>query len=531
MLLRLTNNARLSRRFLSSVQGIKWQDYNTLKDYAVAVLKTCDKSKVPWTQMISNFNRTLPMSDKHYIIIKTDDQAYIDSVILQAIHSLQDPLLLLRYVQYVGSDRKLPSPVTRGILKIWNRLELQSLSQDDKKHVRDFVHQALKENPNMSEFNSGAVGVLSLCGYFDEAHEILRKENDLNPQFLKTFLKVAIKENRLDAFWDAADTKFIRTSNVSKVSDQENKNAEYFDEVYCTFIEELHENHAEMEKLFTHFRQQCVMISPKVVKTLQRYYSGKVVDRRGYCSACKEKLPAHFSVSKDDCQRLKNTMHERVIMKHDSMYVATTPEEYQRFQNYLDDLDSKGTKCDIVVDGLNMAFLNAQKIVKNSVENDTTNTLLIGLKELKNKGFKNIILVHRHWLKNTRLARQILDICESILLLDRLSADDPFAIMLALHFGPGTYLASNDVFRGYYQNLNDIKLQNLFMRWQLQHIVNYTGAPVIDRSKDSFDKTITRIKVRFFHFSAKLQGVKKHSRQNGCRGHNDSHHDFWLWHQ
>ena len=58
--------------------------------------------------------------------------------------------------------------------------------------------------------------------------------------------------------------------------------------------------------------------------------------------------------------------------------------------------------------------------------------------------------------------------------LPLLSADDPFAIISALHFGPGTCIVSNDLFRQYIHLLDNVQLRTQFLKWQLQHQVNFT---------------------------------------------------------
>ena len=92
---------------------------------------------------------------------------------------------------------------------------------------------------------------------------------------------------------------------------------------------------------------------------------------------------------------------------------------------------------------------------------------------LKSKGFKNILLIHRSWLARNKDYLEIQKLCASHFLLDKLSADDPFAIIAALHFGPGTYLVSNDLFRQYSTLLDNFRLKTLFMKWQYQHQVNH----------------------------------------------------------
>ncbi len=158
----------------------------------------------------------------------------------------------------------------------------------------------------------------------------------------------------------------------------------------------------------------------------------------------------------------------------------------------------KAEKFDIVVDGLNLTFANG--LAKKNIEKDLESfnlKLLKGLQALKNQGFANVFLIHRTWLQRSKYFVKIKNLCRSHFLLDRQSNDDPFALISALEFGPGTFLASRDLFRQHIFALETQELRSLFFRWQLGHCVTFSQANFsADKNRDRQDSIFYQ--VRFY---------------------------------
>ena len=132
----------------------------------------------------------------------------------------------------------------------------------------------------------------------------------------------------------------------------------------------------------------------------------------------------------------------------EEIYENTEPKEYGNFQAFLKrDLNPK---YDVVIDGLNVGFSGTKKSDWNKNSGfwkGHDQLILNAVEQLKEKGFKHILLIHRHWFQRSKDYLKIKDLCSNHFLLDRTSTDDPFSIIAALHFGPGTYILSNDLFR------------------------------------------------------------------------------------
>lgn len=86
---------------------------------------------------------------------------------------------------------------------------------------------------------------------------------------------------------------------------------------------------------------------------------------------------------------------------------------------------------------------------------------------------KNVLLIHRSWFKHQPLFREVVSHCASFFLMDKHSADDPFAIMAALHLGPEAMLCSNDMFRSYSALLEDKDVRLQFFKWQFHRVMRH----------------------------------------------------------
>jgi hypothetical protein len=71
-------------------------------------------------------------------------------------------------------------------------------------------------------------------------------------------------------------------------------------------------------------------------------------------------------------------------------------------------------------------------------------------------------------------------------LASAVSNDDPFAILAALYFGPGTMIVSNDLFRQHSCLLEDLELRRLFVTWQLQHQVRHIAIQLKQKKFHNF---------------------------------------------
>jgi len=481
---------------------IKIEEFDYLNDYVLAVLKECrtNEKPMPWKSITPNLINTLPVSKQNSK--RGLNPMQVDLFVVSVLSMENEPKALLDFVVHKKEkNTELSIAPLEQVLKAWNRSLEGITSEADKNIVRNLCYE-ITERPHENHGTKiKAIGVLARLGDVKEAFEIL-----VNSQLIKfpesksgvmftarNLLISALSDydSYQEIFWEVIESDFFHCETVggkavspSEKSDEKFsafQTSELQDEVYCAFIEKFKNDQSELEKLFEHFRQFCVFARPPVQNLLLKHFirGSAVTDRRGLCYNCKERIPS-FTFSKEECQDLIQSIMTNVLEK--DIYGRSFPQEYANFKEFLNrDLNPE---FDVVVDGLNLGFASARSGTWRNNRNDQNDKraltgqykiIVDGLIALQERGFKNILLIHRTWLARSREFLRIQNLCSSHFLLDKLSADDPFAIIAALHFGPGTYIVSNDLFRPYLFALDNVSLKNAFIKWQFQHQIMHTS--------------------------------------------------------
>ena len=406
-------------------------------------------------------SRFLPRNVK--LFSTTDSGPEDKGPVKKAKPTLATPQALLDFVVHKKEkNTELSIASLEQVLKEWNR-SLEGISSEaDKDIVRNLCYEITERPHENHETKIRAIGVLARLGDVKEAYEILVNSQLINFTESKNGIMFTARnllisalsdyDSYQDIFWKIIESDFFHCETVGeKAVSPSDKSDEKFsayltselqDEVYCAFIEKFKNDQIELEKLFEHFRQFCVFARPPVKNLLLKHFitSSAGTDHRGLCYNCKERIPS-FTFSKEECQDLIQSIMTNVLEKN--IYGRSFPQEYANFKEFLNrDLN---LEFDVVVDGLNLGFASAKPEKYGKMW--SPQIIVDGLITLQERGFKKILLIHRAWLARSREFLRIQNLCSSHFLLDKLSEDDPFAIIAALHFGPGTYIVSNDLFR------------------------------------------------------------------------------------
>lgn len=193
---------------------------------------------------------------------------------------------------------------------------------------------------------------------------------------------------------------------------------------------------------------------------------------RGACLNCGTVLEDQ-AMDIEDFNKLKNSVLPTLIEQKD-IFATSSPQELKRFKEML---QTQG-KFDVVVDGLNVALTRVPmrpglKGFKPS--NLTSAHLLEAVKYFTGYG-KRVLVFYREHIKTYPDYKEIKKLCH-IHTLDRVTVDDPYFIMAALHSGNDCLVVTSDHLRQHFVKLYqmDPELGRLFDQWQVLHQVQVTG--------------------------------------------------------
>ncbi|XP_026369373.2 mitochondrial ribonuclease P catalytic subunit [Ursus arctos] len=183
------------------------------------------------------------------------------------------------------------------------------------------------------------------------------------------------------------------------------------------------------------------------------------VKKSGHCLGCGKTIESNH-LSPEEYEFLKGKIMRDVIDGGDQ-YKKTTPQELERFQNFV--------KCcppfDIVIDGLNVAktFPKAREsqVLLNVVSQLAKQNL-----QLLVLGRKHMLTQHSKWRKDEMKKVQQQASC---FFADNISEDDPFLLYATLHSGNHCRFITKDLMRDHKACLRDAKTQRLFFKWQQGH--------------------------------------------------------------
>lgn len=183
------------------------------------------------------------------------------------------------------------------------------------------------------------------------------------------------------------------------------------------------------------------------------------VEESGQCLGCAKTMES-IHLSPEEYEFLKGKIMRDVIDGGDQ-YKKTTPQELERFQNFV--------KCcppfDIVIDGLNVAK-TFPKARESQVLLDVVSQLAKQNVQLLVLGRKHMLTQHSRWRKDEMKKVQKQARC---FFADNISEDDPFLLYATLHSGNHCKFITKDLMRDHKACLRDAKTQHLFFKWQQGH--------------------------------------------------------------
>ena len=458
--------------------NVKLEDHSTLKEYMSEVLNENSKSRKPivWADLKLNLVQTLPTFTKESALLKLNN---VESFLAVVIANERNTIVMLDFLQFVEKNgHSLPILAYKNILKCLTNGSFEDLNAEQKQQISQICEKILdgKVLVVTDQIKLEIAAIYSKLGKTTRS-DLIKDDVKVIPDdkasnsVYKQMILSALNQDQMDKFWNQLDSKEFHYCVFQSIEKASSISVKSLDEVYIAYLKKFRNNHEMLEKLFKYFKKYCIVIRPTVQEAFQDLdLDLAITDRRALCYNCKQRIPPH-SIAKEDCQTIIKAFIDDFLSK--DMYKWSFPTEFKSFKDFLErDLNPN---YDVVVDGLNVAFSGSKRAHWQDRRMWTGHDKLLiqCLRTLKDKGFKNILLIHRTWLKKSKDYLLIKDLCSSHILLDRNTHDDPFAIISALHFGPGTLLVSNDDFRHYFSLLDDERVKSLLLKWCFQHTVRH----------------------------------------------------------
>ena len=455
--------AFMSKRLLSSV---KLEEFNDCRSYLKAVVEQCQLQNQPlqWPQISANLVNTLRMDETTRKLVKPQN---LDYFVLSVFLELKDAHLTASYLRYLKEQGKpaLPMSALIHVLKCWSKNDVQ---QEDIETVTKTIEEISHRKDITKEASKIICSVLANIGDIDHGVNKWKLEkHDYDVTNVTSIMKSALKQNRLDVFWQMCDIEeFLVDSIGSNVRHLERYLSE---DVFIAFIEKYHDNAEEMDKLFSYFRDRVYFLSLPLIFSIQKYKKAVVVQKSNRCKNCGNYFPKP-TITKADCDLLADAI-ETIAFTKEEVFKTSSPKEVERFRDFL--LKASDKNINFVIDGLNAGFgahIQHKNTRRDGIKGNPEHVTK-ALQWLKSNDY-NVLVMHRTWLKKRgELYDSIADNVSALHLLNKLSDDDIFSLLAALRFGPNTLLASNDVHRQYFYKMPTPQLKRLFVHWQLQHKV------------------------------------------------------------
>jgi len=250
-----------------------------------------------------------------------------------------------------------------------------------------------------------------------------------------------------------------------------------------------------IQKLFKYFQKVSFFLDEPVASKLEEFYAAsrvsqssvtKIQRNTGKCFNCSHLVPTN-QMKQEEFDILKDAVVENIITGGD-LFQNTNPKELKTFMKMLE----KNDKIDVVVDGQNIALLQVPGSGGNKNYKDQSKLLLDTITHLDNMG-KRIMVIHRTNMKGYPDYRLISDRAKCIL-LDKVTQDDPYMLIAALHSGNDCLLVTNDLLRQYYYKLSEksTKLAKLFVNWQFIHQMQIPFVNILKKSgKNHYEPNFT----------------------------------------
>ncbi|KAL1284376.1 Mitochondrial ribonuclease P catalytic subunit [Trichinella pseudospiralis] len=370
-----------------------------------------------------------------------------------------------------SSDKQ--NTVDCAVLKAWT-IQLP-LNMQVAKQLLDHILVMEESFPKFFTYQRAIV--LCLSGDFDELSSMWSSvlDNSTKCRLMSTVFIAACRYRCINWIWSLKMKCPFTLSALCHV-----EMANYLKEMVFS-SDELSSKCAFDKYVDFYHQSQCFTFDESAVESFKNYFASfteiewtvdcGIVTEKFCCSCCGNALK-QLALSDEEFKLLKDDVIRGIVFGKD-LYRQTTPEEFVRFQQFL----NKNGPFDVVVDGCNVAYLGGP--ASSDVQIRRITRLVRVLRFELN--FKNILVVGReHFM---RFAPDSLRTMAKLFSVSDLTTDDVYVIAAAMNSGKHCYIVTNDMLQTHCHKLMVLN-QAYFYRWRdMRQIFSDQTEPKCPRHK------------------------------------------------
>jgi len=422
---------------------------------------------------------------------KSVNRVNVDSVILKEIVRIENVGLGKSF--YESQNHKTSVILTDYVLKLFIKTDYIQVEQFED-FVIDFASKVLKDDEASGPTQNIHWQALESLARTRVWREMVEKyvteekfpDSRSSVAAVTAFVLRALQEKDYDLVWQLVQGKLFNMEFDVLRGNIREELASCYEKFNCNWInhcevvrEEKGEEVAElaMEKLFIYLRTVGRYAGKETKAALLEYYKQSKSRtarlssvNKGACKTCKTEMEMRV-ISQQEMDMVKEALLTFVIKKKD-IYQNTDPKELHRFLELLE--KEKGIRpFDIVIDGLNVSLAPVPKHLR-SWKNQSRN-LHDTVKFFHDRDHR-VLVIHRNDIKKTP-HYDIINSMSTVVTLGKVTQDDPYMILAALHSGSGCKVVTNDHLRQHYACIaqGSVDLAKLFSEWQLAHQIRISG--------------------------------------------------------
>ncbi|KAL6257960.1 hypothetical protein P5V15_011557 [Pogonomyrmex californicus] len=383
--------------------------------------------------------------------------AIVDSTIINMCLKSSNLDNAIAYFKFLRENNY---PLNTAVIGKYLRLYVlkENLTDADKTEIIE-TYNTLKQNHPYLDYFTAEQCIISICltDEWEKAYEIIEMiKMTSSPGIIvySALISAAFRNGKPNIAWETLSYILSRKMTPRSIVYKSHLQ-------YCQMDDGKAFN-SRMEEMFnvwlkyniTPFNEIINIYADTAVKYGWSIALKQIPKKTGNCIHCHSSL-AKVTFTKENFQKLTESVIDKLIIGSD-IYRNTNPKELDKFKQFIE----KTKPYDIVIDGLNLAYIHTKKLPKL--------LSLVRVVEYFSDCRKKILVVTRKHHEKLPIFKRIRQQA-TVFLLDDLSADDPYMLYATMASGLNAKFVSLDLMRQHKYSLKDPHLQQEFKKWQFSH--------------------------------------------------------------
>ncbi|XP_076640262.1 mitochondrial ribonuclease P catalytic subunit [Colletes latitarsis] len=378
----------------------------------------------------------------------------VDTIIMDLCYDERFVDAGISYYKFMMQNNYQPSVATTSkLFKLYNK-KLSPITEEEKVYLSDLYKTMIERYIVLDELTTSYyIKILCKTGQWKESIEVIKYYEAHNSMCLK------IGYGALVNYFLENDMIKLAEKYLLRIFERKYVPCNY---VYITYLKyclkDMKTFNENIEKLFTLWRDYDIKPHIDVVTEYMKtcnavgWFAEMTTIKFSKCKICKQDLSV-AELSDEEFEYLSESVLQKFLF--DKNYEISHPKELKRFIDFID----KTKPFDIVIDGLNVLYMNNRSHAHKFIKLQRLFETFVG---------KKVLVIGRKHMKLLPITKQLQEKA-TFFFVDNLSKDDPFLLYAALASKNNTKIVSKDFMRQHKFSLNDVKLCNLFKKWQCTH--------------------------------------------------------------